>query len=786
MNENPNQQNISMSMPVGNNDQAVLLIKSRNIKNWRIVLIAILVLIISGYFVWQNYKKPKMDPAIVPVVENYEKVEKNIAASSIKSLIETRDMERKIDLINLLLALQNYKKDKNSYPSTNGVTEKTEDKNSIIYSLILNYIKKIPIDHQSPDFYYGYNSDGKSFTITARLENGKDPDCFTTGKICLYKLTENNTEEELLKIVRENLDLIKSVRVVSAGDWVTLKPNEDVSRLFDSRNTISEALLDLANEKSYTFSYQGDNKDKKIGELIIIGGKSYLKSKSMAGVDTWNEVKKKNTLSGAADSQNKEIPYSISDFFSNFDFIKSVSDVQKVTVETIANKEYYRLSLRPKHKERNKFLDEYLNSKIEIFAPGKKVDDVLSNDAEKEFIFEKEKVFKFIENNKQIVIPFSVLITRPIFRVLLSSSAYNENVYTVYVFSITGDIWIDKETFMPYRENTSKYEVMYDYNLQTKEKDFWDEANEFTTNIQYFDINKEFDIRAPELARIDDSPENKNFTVICDKIKGISSKNQCIGLVNDKQSVIALLKTKTVEACEKIAHATGSVNTERDDCFLNLMKETKNTSICEKIEDFWETRTDCYTEAAKITGNADFCQKIDFDNTEKWCVGDGAKTVICQYWGMEKDIFKREGIDNFKNYCIALAKKDINICKGSRTYGAGEDECYRDIAVQTKDYSLCDKINSGTMQLIPWEDGATKSISVEKNQCYAQVAVAANNVSLCDKIDITGDNVNDSQKYTCINNVAVSNLNETLCDKLPDDNKKDTCFLGVVRGLIQK
>ena len=53
--------------------------------------------------------------------------------------------------------------EKKEYPMTQGL-EKTEDKNGAIYSLFPSHIKNIPVDTKDT-FYYGYNSNGKTFVF---------------------------------------------------------------------------------------------------------------------------------------------------------------------------------------------------------------------------------------------------------------------------------------------------------------------------------------------------------------------------------------------------------------------------------------------------------------------------------------------------------------------------------------------------------------------------------------------------------------------------------------------
>lgn len=102
------------------------------------------------------------------------------------------DAKRKEDLINLKTALKKYYTATQSYPVA-ATTEKTLDA-AALKVLIPDYITALPVDPLSPTYYYGYKSDGKTFELTAVLEDKTDPSGITAGTIFLYRITESTDE----------------------------------------------------------------------------------------------------------------------------------------------------------------------------------------------------------------------------------------------------------------------------------------------------------------------------------------------------------------------------------------------------------------------------------------------------------------------------------------------------------------------------------------------------------------------------------------------------------------
>lgn len=108
-------------------------------------------------------------------------------ASSPQVNANVNDQTRKADLTKIKEALVKYFAQNNQFP----VGEfKTSDASSILaQDLVPQYIEKLPDDPLAPQFYYGYKSDGKTFELTAVLEDKTDPEGTNVGQYHIYKLT---------------------------------------------------------------------------------------------------------------------------------------------------------------------------------------------------------------------------------------------------------------------------------------------------------------------------------------------------------------------------------------------------------------------------------------------------------------------------------------------------------------------------------------------------------------------------------------------------------------------
>ncbi len=109
-------------------------------------------------------------------------------------IVNNHDAARKNDLVNLKTALKKYYNDKQSYPISTAMS-KTSDPGTPLKVLVPTYLPSLPLDPLSPNSFYGYKSiDGKSFSLTAALEDQTDQSCVVTGSFCLYTVTDLSSE----------------------------------------------------------------------------------------------------------------------------------------------------------------------------------------------------------------------------------------------------------------------------------------------------------------------------------------------------------------------------------------------------------------------------------------------------------------------------------------------------------------------------------------------------------------------------------------------------------------
>lgn len=109
-------------------------------------------------------------------------------SSAINQTVTSRDQERKSDLANIAKALENYKLTGGSYPVSLGQEKISASSGAIYNSLVPNYLSLVPLDPNDPTYYYGYESDGDSYTLSAVLENDSDTDGRRIGSKNIYFL----------------------------------------------------------------------------------------------------------------------------------------------------------------------------------------------------------------------------------------------------------------------------------------------------------------------------------------------------------------------------------------------------------------------------------------------------------------------------------------------------------------------------------------------------------------------------------------------------------------------
>ncbi|MFA6096947.1 MAG: type II secretion system protein GspG [Candidatus Paceibacterota bacterium] len=103
------------------------------------------------------------------------------------------DVMRKSNIAQIGNALEMFFLQNGSYPVSLGGT-KLNDENSAAYQDLIKYVNSSNLkDSKDPEFFYLYRSDGKSYEITARLENIKDPECkISDDGFCIYKISKSS------------------------------------------------------------------------------------------------------------------------------------------------------------------------------------------------------------------------------------------------------------------------------------------------------------------------------------------------------------------------------------------------------------------------------------------------------------------------------------------------------------------------------------------------------------------------------------------------------------------
>jgi len=95
------------------------------------------------------------------------------------------DIVRQRDLIGIKYALKAYASVLGQYPTTSGQATKIEAKdNEVLYAALKNFYGgsyNLKIDPESPTYYYGYTSDGSTFSLTGYLTSKQKVFTLTDG-----------------------------------------------------------------------------------------------------------------------------------------------------------------------------------------------------------------------------------------------------------------------------------------------------------------------------------------------------------------------------------------------------------------------------------------------------------------------------------------------------------------------------------------------------------------------------------------------------------------------------
>jgi len=191
--------------------------------------------------------------------------------------------------------------------------------------------------------------------------------------------------------------------------------------------------------------------------------------------------------------------------------------------------------------------------------------------------------------------------------------------------------------------------------------------------------------------------------------------------------------------------------------------EVADLEFCDKFRSFRHNFLGaCYAGVAISTDDPELCDNAPPQDSISLCYG------ILAY--VNKDISLCENvIEMHRATCFLRAGygiKDYEICentelpKNENPYNNFDplDTCKIGVGLVMKDSSICEEVK-------------TEINEVNKNNCYTRMAVETKDVSLCDKMESPGH---------CYENVALSRRDISICDKYTDSYHKSNCINPVI------
>lgn len=137
------------------------------------------------YAVENNFFVPVENEIIIPAAN----INSNSDPSSNAST-STNDQKRKTDIQSIKTALTAYFDANGGYPVSNELLKLNIVGNAVQSALSPAYLSSWPADPKAADgWYYSYKSNGKTYTLSARLEDIADVEATTTNGIPLYIVT---------------------------------------------------------------------------------------------------------------------------------------------------------------------------------------------------------------------------------------------------------------------------------------------------------------------------------------------------------------------------------------------------------------------------------------------------------------------------------------------------------------------------------------------------------------------------------------------------------------------
>ena len=263
------------------------------------------------------------------------------------------------------------------------------------------------------------------------------------------------------------------------------------------------------------------------------------------------------------------------------------------------------------------------------------------------------------------------------------------------------------------------------------------------------------------------------FIEICEDIENESLRSSCINpacdlLVSKEEKIknclsndvnvyrnmcFMMIKPLTVEVCDKL-----SDNLYKDDCYSEVVGQTKDILICEKISDDIGSKVNCYKNLALSENDPEICQKIDYNYFKEWCATDSIKDfLICRK--IKDGNWNEVKFDDWKNVCFGAVTGGIDYCEKINDESL-RYSCYKDVAVKRNYLLICDEIKS----------------DYDKDECYMRIAVKREDNTLC---DLLGDKFREQ----CHNQISIKKADFSFCKELSETEQILCYYPSMLRAL---
>jgi hypothetical protein len=210
---------------------------------------------------------------------------------------------------------------------------------------------------------------------------------------------------------------------------------------------------------------------------------------------------------------------------------------------------------------------------------------------------------------------------------------------------------------------------------------------------------------------------------------------------------------------------------------LNYREEAikkQDPTICEKIK-LEGTKDYCYKDVGVIKEDLSICDKIQSRVIRNLCYEDVAEKK------QVPDICERIEDQSSRGSCyhrVAIARHDPALCEKTGFIQSYIEECYRDIAKETQDLNLCEKITIQNIKNLCYSDIAVikkdasicEQYGIDKSFCYRQVAEAINDPAVCEK--------EKTQPFRdfCFEEIAEDLKSLEICDRIENQSIKEICY----------